>query len=156
MVLVCSVPPTINSGFTLVKISEASCKSALSLMNIGPTSSFAHSPSNRPGFGVAARYSSVSSLFHCCRQTAYNAALPLFCPRSTGPSSRYPPFISFEGSQPGSLYYGVCSEQHLSNQRKFWNLFWQFLVVTPAFLFLFQFVIRCSQSRSVISPFVLL
>ena len=85
MVLVCSVPPTINSGFTLVKISEASSKSALSLMNIGPTSSFAHSPSNRPGLVVAARYSSVSSLFHCCRQTAYTAALRRFCPRSTGP-----------------------------------------------------------------------
>ena len=53
MVLVCSVPPTVNPGFTLVKIRKASGKSALPLMIIGARSSFTHSSSNLPGFGVA-------------------------------------------------------------------------------------------------------
>ena len=60
----------------------------------------------------------------------------------------YPPFISFKGSQPRGLYYGVCSDQHPSNQREFRDIFWQFLLVTPAFRFFSQFVICCSQSRS--------
>ena len=32
---------------------------------------------------------------------------------------RHPPLICFKGSQSGSLYYGVCSEQHPSDQGEF-------------------------------------
>ena len=53
-VLVCSVPPTVNSGFTLVRIKEASGSSVLPLIFIGAKSNLAHSSSNPPGLGVAA------------------------------------------------------------------------------------------------------
>ena len=53
-VLVSSFPVFANSGLTIVTISAASCKSALPLMAVGPSSNLAHSSSNFSGFGVAA------------------------------------------------------------------------------------------------------
>ena len=53
-VLACSVPPTFNSGFTLVRIKEASGSSVLPLIFIGAKPNPVHSSSNLPGLGVAA------------------------------------------------------------------------------------------------------
>ena len=53
-VLVHSVPTTVNSGFTLVRIKEASGSSVLPLIFIGAKPNPAHSSSNLPGLGVAA------------------------------------------------------------------------------------------------------
>ena len=53
-VLTCSVPPTFNSGFTLVRIKEASDSSVQPLIFIGAKPNPAHSSSNLPGLGVEA------------------------------------------------------------------------------------------------------
>ena len=91
--------------------------SALPLMTVGARFSFAHSSSNRPDFGVAAlfirrsliRISKLRILQH--RSVSAHEARVHHLRKL-----RYPPFISFKGSQPRCLYYGVCSEQHPSNQ----------------------------------------
>ena len=53
-VLVCSIPPTFNSCFTLFGIKEASGSSVLPLILIGAKPNPVHSSSNFPGLGVAA------------------------------------------------------------------------------------------------------
>ena len=148
MVLICSVPPTVNSGFTLVKIMEASGKSALPLMIIGARSSFAHSSSNLP----------IPRIVHsspCCFILVSKLRILQHCGVSDHKTRvhhlrelRYPPLIGLKGSQPRGLYYGVCSEQHPSNRREFRDHFRQFLVVTSTLRFFSQFMVRCGQSRN--------
>ena len=53
----------------------------------------------------------------------------------------YSPFIGFECSQPSSLYYGDCSEQHPSYQREFRDCLWQLLVIAPVLRLFSHFVL---------------
>ena len=125
-VQVSSSPVIANSGFTLINISEASCKSAASQ---GSRRQVQLDPflleSTRFWSGHIARPFPRRLIQICKLRLLQHGSISAYEKRAQRfREFRHPSFVGLEGSKPGRVYNGVCSKQHPPNQRKFRYFFW--------------------------------